>query len=67
MEFKEVNAEAHTVAVLTLVLPPTLVTTATATMQTIGREDQWCAGISYQIKILLESGSGTMHILFRIV
>ena len=41
MEFKEVNAEAHTVAVLTLVLPPTLVTTATATMRAIGREDQW--------------------------
>ena len=41
MEFKEVNAEAHTVAVLTLVLPSTLVTTATATMQAIDREDQW--------------------------
>ena len=32
MEFKEVNAEAHTVAVLTLVLPPTLVTMATIMM-----------------------------------
>ena len=41
MEVKQVNAEAHTVAVLTFVLPPTLVTMATATMQTIGREDQW--------------------------
>ena len=41
MEFKEVNAEAYTVAVLSLVLPLTLVTTATATMPVIGREDQW--------------------------
>ena len=37
----QINAEAHTVAVLTLVLPPTLVTMATATMQAIGKEDQW--------------------------
>ena len=41
MEFMEVNAGAYTVAVLILVLPPTLVTTATATMQAIGREYQW--------------------------
>ena len=42
MEFKEVKLTgAHTVAVLTLVLPSTLVTTAIATMQAIGREDQW--------------------------
>ena len=42
MEFKEVKlTEAHTVAVLTLVLLPTLVKMATVTMQTIGREDQW--------------------------
>ena len=40
-KLNQVNAEAHTVAVLTLVLNPTLVTTATATMQEIGREDQW--------------------------
>ena len=32
MEFKEVKLEAHTVAVLTLVLPPTLVMMATAAM-----------------------------------
>ena len=41
MGFKEVNAEAHTVVVVTFVLPPTLVTTAIATMRAIGREDQW--------------------------
>ena len=35
------NAEAYTVAVLTLILPPTLVTTTTATMRATGREDQW--------------------------
>ena len=35
------NPEAYTVAELTLVLPPTLVTTTTATMRAIGREDQW--------------------------
>ena len=41
MEFKDVKlTEAHTVAVLSLVLPPTFVTTAIATMQAIGREDQ---------------------------
>ena len=34
------NAEAHTVAVLTLVLPPTLVTMVAATVLAIGREDQ---------------------------
>ena len=39
MEFKEVNAGAHTVVLLTLVSPPTLVTTAMATMRTIGREN----------------------------
>ena len=54
MEFKEVklviNVEAHTVAVLTLVLPPTLVATETATMRTIGREDQWKIVVcSYQL------------------
>ena len=38
MEFKKVNAGAHTVAVLTLVLPTTLVRTAMATMRRIGRE-----------------------------
>ena len=32
-----VNAEAHTIAVLTLVLPPTLVTTAAATMRATAR------------------------------
>ena len=32
MEFKEVNAEPHTVAVLTFVLPHTLVTMATIMM-----------------------------------
>ena len=42
----------HTVALLTLVLPPTLVTT-TATMQAIGREDQWLIVVcSYRLSDL---------------
>ena len=40
-KLNQVNAKAHTVAVLTLILPPTLVTMTTATMRAIGREDQW--------------------------
>ena len=44
MDFKEVKlTEAHTIAMLTLVLPGTLtlVTMAITTMRAVGREDQW--------------------------
>ena len=40
-QVKLVNAGAHTVAMLTLVLHYTLVTMVTTTMREIGREDQW--------------------------
>ena len=49
------------VAVLTLVLLSIFVSTATTTMRAIGREDQYCAIIDYQIYLLLESGSGMIY------
>ena len=53
MNLNLVNAEAHTVAVLTLVLYGTLVTIAITTVRAIGREDQWqIAACSYRLSEL---------------
>ena len=57
MKLYKVNAGAHTVAMLTFVLPYTMATMATTTMQRIGKEDQWQIVVcSYQLSDLHITG-----------